>query len=391
MHLLVAGSRPLALADGSGGGGGGGGEVDGLWEELESGAGVDAWSEEELEGYAGAEDAPGRARAAAAAKVAAHAHESEEERRTRLLIERVRAEATPAAAVLPPAPAAARRGRRRGSGEGGGAGRGNRVLSREKLLRGMTGGEEEREAVARGIDLADRALATWSTQLSDFLSPSEAAAVQRTLAPLAGLQLLPWGGYPLAERCRLAFARADAAPLEAADVPVALVNVSGNFLFDAAGHGDFLGAALGATGLSRAKIGDVVVQGEAGAQLLCHPDVAHVLEASLTQVRTVPVRTTRAELSELRQREVTCKEVQTVEASLRLDAVASAGFRLSRSKMAGLISSGEVKVNWAAVSKESKEVKAGDTIALRGRGRLEVLAVAPTKSGRFRVHLRLLK
>jgi|TARA_B100001142_G_scaffold254482_1_gene255479 RNA-binding protein YlmH len=36
----------------------------------------------------------------------------------------------------------------------------------------------------------------------------------------------------------------------------------------------------------------------------------------------------------------------SVEASMRLDAIASAGFRMSRSKMSDLVTSGAVRVNW---------------------------------------------
>jgi RNA-binding protein YlmH len=36
-------------------------------------------------------------------------------------------------------------------------------------------------------------------------------------------------------------------------------SVSGNFMFDAASHGDFLGAVLG-TGIAREKVGDIILQ-----------------------------------------------------------------------------------------------------------------------------------
>ena len=41
--------------------------------------------------------------------------------------------------------------------------------------------------------------------------------------------------------------------------------------------------------------------------------------------------------------------MSTVEASLRLDAVASAGFGYSRSKMAALVENGGVLVDWKPV------------------------------------------
>ncbi len=60
-------------------------------------------------------------------------------------------------------------------------------------------------------------------------------------------------------------------------------------------------------------------------------------------MRSTPVQTREVPLTELRVPEVKVEAVRSVEASMRLDAVASAGFRLSRSKMLDLIKSGDVK------------------------------------------------
>jgi RNA-binding protein YlmH len=111
------------------------------------------------------------------------------------------------------------------------------------------------------------------------------------------------------------------------------------------------------------------------------------LEMSLTQVRSVTVKTRRIELSELKLQEPKKKEMTTVEASMRLDAVASAGFGMSRSKMADMISGGDVRVNWKDVTQSSHQLKAGDLVAIRGKGRLEIGEVMVTKKDRYRVQL----
>jgi RNA-binding protein YlmH len=49
------------------------------------------------------------------------------------------------------------------------------------------------------------------------------------------------------------------------------------------------------------------------------------------------------ELLELNVKQPKTEQVRTVEASLRLDAVASAGFRISRGKAADLIKHGNVR------------------------------------------------
>lgn len=255
------------------------------------------------------------------------------------------------------------------------------MLPREELLKGV----ENREAVARAIDLAEGAIATWEIAVTDFLSPVEAIEMETAFDRLAEVNVVAWGGYPQAERKRFCIGRSDL-PLDISNVTIAAVEISGNFLFDPATHRDFLGAMLG-TGIVREKTGDIIVMGERGAQAIVVPELVEFLEMNFTQVRSVPVKTQRLELSELKIREPKKKELTTVEASMRLDAIASAGFGMSRSKMADLINGGDVRVNWKEITQSSYQVKPNDLIAIRGKGRLEVGEVQVTKKERYRVQL----
>jgi photosystem II S4 domain protein len=254
-------------------------------------------------------------------------------------------------------------------------------LQREELLKGI----ENRESVARVIDGAEQAIKNWEVTLTDFLSPPELADAKIVFNRLSDVELVAWGGYPQAERQRIAIARSEMS-IDSASVNIAAVEIAGNFLFDTASHRDFLGAMLG-TGIVREKTGDVIVLGERGAQAIVMPEMVEYLEMSLQQVRSVPVKTRRIELTELKIREPKKKELTTVEASMRLDAVASAGFAMSRSKMVDLIDSGDVRVNWKDITQPSYNVKSGDLIAVSGKGRLEIGEVAVTKKERYRVQL----
>lgn len=255
------------------------------------------------------------------------------------------------------------------------------MLQREELLKGI----ENRESVARAIDQAEQAIKTWEVTLTDFLSPPELADTMTVFKRLTDLELVGWGGYPQAERQRIAIARSEI-PIDSASVSIAAVEIAGNFLFDTASHRDFLGAMLG-TGIVREKTGDIIVLGERGAQAIVMPEMVEYLEMSLQQVRSVPVKTRRIELSELKIREPKKKEMTTVEASMRLDAVASAGFAMSRSKMVEFIDRGDVRVNWKDITQSSYHVKSGDLIAVSGKGRLEIGEVMVTKKERYRVQL----
>jgi photosystem II S4 domain protein len=255
------------------------------------------------------------------------------------------------------------------------------MLPREDLLKSI----ENRDTAVRVVDLAEQAIKTWEVVCTDFLSPPELADVQQMFSRLTEVEILAWGGYPQAERQRVAIARSDL-PLDSSQVAIAAISIAGNFLFDPATHRDFLGAMLG-TGIVREKVGDILVLGERGAQALVVPEMVEFLEMNLTQVRSVPVKTQRIDFSELKIREPKKKELTTVEASLRLDAIASAGFGMSRNKMAELITGGDVRVNWKEITQSSYQVKSGDLIAIRGKGRLEVGDVALTKKERYRVQL----
>jgi photosystem II S4 domain protein len=260
------------------------------------------------------------------------------------------------------------------------------MLPKEDLLKGL----ENKETLARVVDQAEQAIRTWEVVVSDFLSPPELVEAEAIFKRLTDVHVTSAGGYPQAERQRLLIARAEI-PLpdftsDPAELPLTAISMTGNFLFDPATHRDFLGALLG-TGIVREKTGDIIVLGERGAQAIVAPEMVEFLAMNLVQVRSVPVKTQPIDWTDLQVREPRKKELTTVEASMRLDAVASAGFGMSRSKMADMITSGDVRVNWKTITQSSHALKAGDLVAIRGKGRLEIGEVAVTKKDRYRIAL----
>ena len=81
-------------------------------------------------------------------------------------------------------------------------------------------------------------------------------------------------------------------------------------------------------------------------------------------------------------------EVRDTVSSLRLDAVVSGGFGLSRAAAADLIAAGHVKLRHVPTQRPDVRVGEGDAISVRGYGRLVIDQVgAPTKKGRLPVRL----
>lgn len=262
------------------------------------------------------------------------------------------------------------------------------MLPRLELLEGSRW-----PAVLEGVlERAETCLRTWEPVWTDFLDGGVREEASARLADLAELELRSDGGIPGAERQRLLILRREAG-VEAASLepPICGLQISGNFLFDPADPQELreaLAAALQTRGLGEGAIGDLWLRGDRGGQALVDANAAAALDGCSISVRSVEVLLERCEREALQppaRRQP--KRLQTVEASCRLDAVASAGFGLARSRMAELIRAGQVRLNWNAISSPSRALTAGDRVQLAGKGELEVLAIEPTKRERWRIEL----
>lgn len=246
----------------------------------------------------------------------------------------------------------------------------------------------EREVAARVLELAERTVRDWSVCTSDFLTPPESVALETALRTRPSLQLFAWGGYEEAERRMLFLAHDDVVLSDAAlrqlaqeQVQLLVIRADGSQL----GHRDFLGALTGC-GVSRSKVGDIVVQpGGSEAHLLVHEDMARVVQASLSSVGTAQASVEVRPAADLTLPSKRVKDVQTVESSMRLDAVVSTGLKLSRSKLADMTRAGLVYLNYKETRSPAKNVKQGDVVSVRGVGKLKIDECATTSKGRFRI------
>lgn len=258
------------------------------------------------------------------------------------------------------------------------------LLPRRRLLEGSRR-PGQLEAV---IEAAECALRTWEPSWTGFLDGVTLEEAETRLGELSELTLSRQGGYSGAERCCLLLQRRDSAVDSAAlETPLAGLEISGNFLFDPAEPDDVRTALLDA-GLPPEAIGDIWMRGDRGAQALVLQSCAAACHDREARVRSVPVRleVRRVEdlqLPALRQP----RRCQSVEASCRLDALASAGFGVSRSRMADWIRAGRVQLNWEPVSSPSRELAAGDRVVISGRGALRIETIEATRRHRWRVEM----
>ncbi|SFG56206.1 RNA-binding protein YlmH, contains S4-like domain [Desulfotomaculum arcticum] len=257
-------------------------------------------------------------------------------------------------------------------------------MNRNKLLDAAVT-PEERETLARVLDLAEIVLKTHRTQYADFNDPYRCGLIARTVEAIPGLTARVDGGYPAAERARVLISP-DYLP-EAPEDGLVFLEIKGNFRFKPVTHRDYLGALMG-MGIRREKLGDILVN-ENGAHIIVAKEIADYIKSGLTAVGRTGVSVREMARTDLELPEREYREIKTTVQSMRIDAVAAHGFGLSRSKMAGEITSGKIFLNWRPCLDPSAGVNAGDMISARGRGRVEVIETGgKTKKGRLGLLLR---
>ena len=248
-------------------------------------------------------------------------------------------------------------------------------MDKSKLLDRLGAAGEDRLLLAKVLDRAGQAQSRNIPAATDFLSPQQ-QALALDLLRLAGIPETGYtclGGYEGAERNILLFL-----PdwLEAADAgsqsPIRCLRASFREE-EKLTHRDFLGSLMG-MGIVREKVGDILV-GPASADLMVLDTVAEFLLQSWNSAGRARLAVTAIEPWEVRVPEAKCQEMRDTVSSLRLDAVASTGFRMARGKAAELITSGRVQVNWRECTKPDKLLTAGDTVSARGFGKFELTEV----------------
>lgn len=258
------------------------------------------------------------------------------------------------------------------------------MADREKILRYFKAGGDEQLA-AKLLDLAEGANKSRKYRVSEFLDPHAYNVAEIIAANFENIKLAADGGFANAERVKVAFVAEDF--FGQPDFGMAYFLAAWDKRYYDLSHRDILGAFMG-TGCKREALGDIVFVPE-GAQLVVEKSLMNYLTGNLTQIGAAPVTLKELAREELLQKEEKVKLINATVADLRLDAVAAAGYGVSRSRMADEIKSLNVKVNWKEAKKSAQPVNAGDVISFRGRGRVEVEEIrGTTKKGRISVTLK---
>ena len=240
------------------------------------------------------------------------------------------------------------------------------------------------------INIANLAYKHWETYWTGFNSTYVCEEILKDFENLNDFKFFIYGGFSSSQRSRIACFRGDNIPEEDAlksNFPAQGIKINGNFLFDSATQDDFRSLLI-ENGVNQLKVGDIWTIGDRGAQgIIDNLDIEH-LDEKIFYLRDVKVKINVVGIDELQIPSGRSKKlVNTVEASTRLDAIASAGFRVSRTKIIERIENGMLRLNGSKVNKPTINLKIGDKLELENKGFIEILNLEITKRERWKVKL----
>lgn len=257
-------------------------------------------------------------------------------------------------------------------------------MNKRELLDRCARNGEERILLARVLDKLELSQSRGVPAHTSFLSPGEQASVTDLLNAWGRPRHRFWGGYPDSERQICLFPAPWQEPEDSFPDPEGpLTAVQADFPAEARlTHRDILGALMG-LGITREVLGDILLPEAGKCQVVVLREAAPILLSQWEGAGRYKVGVSELPLDRLTPRPAQVKTIRDTVATPRLDAVAAAGFSLSRGKAAGLIAAGKVSLNHRECLKADRQVGEGDVITCRGFGKCVVKEVPGTsKKGR---------
>ena len=216
-------------------------------------------------------------------------------------------------------------------------------------------------------DLDGRCQKSGSPTSSVFLTPAEVAE-NRKYYPDAVFS----GGYDDAER-QIAIFLPEWMDKEDVDIAEYISCIEVQSYFGTPGHRDYLGAILG-LGLSRDRIGDIIIDNDS-AYVFCLNSVAGMILSDLNKAGNITVKTKEVSVYYVPEFRIRTRKVCFTVKSMRLDAVVSDMFGISRTKAAVAIREGYISLNYSNNVQCDTDVAEKDVISFRGKGKGKIAEV----------------
>lgn len=238
------------------------------------------------------------------------------------------------------------------------------------------------------IDKALSVMKNHSIKTSVFLNPHELKNAMNILNNFPEIVYSIHGGYEGAERNIITIAPhyIDDSDIECF---TRIFKINGNFKFKVVSHKDYLGSML-ALGIKREKIGDILVN-ESCAYVIVLDDISDFIKLNLEKVANNRVTVEEVSECDLIIEENQYKIINCTVSSLRLDCCISSIYNLSRVESSKYITSEKVYIDYEIINNSSKNIKLGNLISVRGKGRAYISEIGEaTKKGKVKLSAKIL-
>ena len=224
-------------------------------------------------------------------------------------------------------------------------------------------------------------------ECTDFLDMYQISLVKNLLNKIEFKNYCLFGGYENAER-NILILYPDEYDLNMLEknynkfIKILRITLDNQSNFQKLEHRNYLGAVV-KVGMDRGKVGDILVF-DNGADMLVKQESIDSLKISLSLLnRFENARFEILDLENIREKEIKLEEMSIIVPSFRLDNFVSDLAKTSRSRALQIINETRVFINGKNEMKASKQIKQGDIITIRGKGKFIIKEFSGnTRSGR---------
>ncbi|MGV3466846.1 MAG: RNA-binding protein [Heyndrickxia sp.] len=248
---------------------------------------------------------------------------------------------------------------------------------------------DEKEFIDQVLNWQQFVEDSYSPKLTDFLDPRQIHIIKSIIGTHTQVKYREYGGYDGAERKRVLLYPDYLIP-QMTDFQISILEIDYPSKFITLSHRQVLGSLM-SIGLRREKFGDILIQRDR-IQIIIPTEMLHYIQMELKQIGKANIQLKEVSYHQLITSDEEWKEQSVTASSLRLDAILSSVYPMSRQKAQALIQHNLVKINWKEIEQVSFICEEGDVISARGYGRCKIITIeGQTKKDKWRLKVGVLK
>ena len=247
--------------------------------------------------------------------------------------------------------------------------------------------KDEQMLISKMLDKMEESKKKNKITNTDFLDRYQIRICEETLKKLKFSNYIFYGGYNEAERRIILFypeklkfiIEDNKFTNKLCAIRIRLPNE----LYGAYTHKNYLGMVM-KLGIVREKVGDILVQ-DIGADIIILEELSKYLINNLRELTRLKKSTIEEiEINEIEKTETKIREYNIIVSALRLDNVIAELAKISRMQAKEIINQERIFINFKNEIKQTKQVKEGDLITIRGKGRFKIAQIiGNTQKGRY--------